>query len=118
MINRTALFLFGAMLMIQSCNEFRSETISIKAHGINEGCDEFNHLWEVDSVSDEEYNFLIGETLYSKLASEKLGDNRKNDDRNETLFAIGRLSKGTYLRDFTCQNTWFFKTDSCSIKKH
>ncbi len=109
-----------AIVFVIQCldsNKFSKETISISAHGINEDCDDYNHLWEVDSVSNADYEFLIGEILYSKMAAEKLSNNTKNHNRNEKLFAEGQLSKNTHMEHYTCRETWFFLAKNCRIQE-
>lgn len=111
------LMVVSISLLVNGCGEYETDTIAIRAHRISDYCDEFNHLWEVDSVSHKDYEYLIGEILYSKLASEVLADNRGNNGRNEILFAEGRISKGPILEHYTCSNTWFLLTEKCRIEE-
>lgn len=111
-------FLFAVTLLV-ACekSEWRSDIITIQAIGVNEECDTYKHLWIVDSVSDVSYDFLIGELLYSKKASEALAINRKgNQERREKLFASGQLSKSAKSEHYTCTNTWFLLTHDLEIE--
>ena len=95
---------------------FESETITIYATAINEGCDEFNHLWSIDSTSSPNFNSLTGELLYSKSVSEYLSaNNLDTNNRTNNLVATGNISKTSRTEHYTCRDTWFFITNDFQV---